>query len=141
MPFVRTQEGFTLAPPNISVRHWDNNGDYDVTVSTNKLGLRDVRDVSEMTGDDFAVVGDSFSFGYGVEEANRYSNALEKMLGARVFNISVPNDIEGYAKLVGYAEANGATIKSLIVGVCMENDLRDYDRAKPAADAIRRAIA
>jgi hypothetical protein len=73
------------------------------------------------------VVGDSFAFGWGVEEAERFSNLLQARLGRAVFNISAPGDFEGYDHLVRHAEHNGATVGTLIVAVCMENDLRVYE--------------
>ena len=46
LPFVRHLDGFTLLPPDITLRHWDNNNDYDVTVTSNRLGLRDTKDAT-----------------------------------------------------------------------------------------------
>ena len=43
-----------------------------------------------------------------------------------VYNISIPNDLDGYVGLVEYARRRGADINRLMVGVCMENDLLDY---------------
>jgi hypothetical protein len=65
--------------------------------------------------------------GWGVEERERYSDLLDEMLGERVYNIAIPTDLLGYARLVGHAEKQGARVRRLIVGVCMENDLLDYD--------------
>ncbi len=115
-----------LGPKNYVGRHTNNTSDYDVTVRINGYGFRDSKDLRDSRPEDFFVVGDSFGFGWGVEAEDRYSNLLASMLGTVVYNISVPTDIEGYQKLVRYARAQGATIANLIVGVCMENDLRDY---------------
>ena len=40
-------------------------------------------------------------------------------------------DFEGYDRLLQYAEENGAHIGTLIVSVCMENDLREYESDEP----------
>ena len=65
--------------------------------------------------------------GWGVEEGERYSDVLDAKLRESVYNVSIPTDLLGYARLVDYARDHGAPVKRLIVGVCMENDLLDYD--------------
>jgi hypothetical protein len=65
--------------------------------------------------------------GWGVEESERFSDVLDESIAERVFNISIPTDIIGYSSLVRYAESHGVPIRRLVVGVCMENDLLDYD--------------
>jgi len=74
--------------------------------------------------------GDSvvnFCFQYG----KRYSDdQLNQMIGRPVYNISIPADIVGYQKLLFYARSRGANISTLIVGLCMENDLLDYSGRK-----------
>lgn len=119
------ENGVPLGPRNYTGRH-SNTTDYDVAVRINQYGFRDTKDLRHSDADDLFVVGDSFSFGWGVEEEDRYSNLLATMLGTNVYNISIPTDIDGYHRLVQYARAQGATISTLIVGICMENDLRDY---------------
>lgn len=119
------ENGVPLGPRNYTGRH-SNTTDYDVAVRINQYGFRDTQDLRHSDADDLFVVGDSFSFGWGVEEEDRYSNLLATMLGTDVYNISIPTDIDGYHRLVQYARAQGATISKLIVGICMENDLRDY---------------
>jgi hypothetical protein len=124
--FYRNKQGIQLGIKNFSGRYWDNAGDFNVTVSINKYGFRDRKDFKMSTANDIFVVGDSFSFGYGVEEDKRYSNLLESSLRENIFNISMPGDFDDYSKFIKYAQEHGATIKKLIVGVCMENDLNDY---------------
>lgn len=119
--------GLVLGAKSSILRHRVNWGGFDVEVRFNEFGLRDTRDFSDATARDYFVVGDSFSFGHGVEENERYSNQLDLLLAEDVYNISIPTDIVGYEKLIQHATANGATISNLIVGVCMENDIRDYD--------------
>lgn len=120
------ENGFPLGPPGFEGRLWRNTGDYDVSVSINALGLRDWKDLRRSAAGDVFVVGDSFSFGWGVEEEDRYSNLLDEQLGLPVYNIAIPSDFEGYARLIGHARENGAVIERLLVGVCMENDLQPY---------------
>jgi len=124
--FYVNEAGIPLGPKNFSGRMWDPSGDYDVPVSINKYGFRDRKDLRQSTAKDIFVVGDSFMFGYGVTEDQRLSNLLEKQLAIPVYNIAMPGDFNDYENLIAYAQGNGATIKNLIIGVCMENDLGYY---------------
>ena len=126
--FTFRPDGTALGPPNVTRRMMKNTGDYDVEVTFNELGLRDARSLKASTPDSIVVVGDSFAFGWGVEERQRFSNLLQERLSRPVFNVSAGSaDLDGYDHLVHYAEENGATIGTLIVSVCMENDLRRYE--------------
>ncbi len=115
-----------LGRKNTSGRQWRASGDFDVNVTFNALGFRDTKDLRRSTENDIFVVGDSFSFGWGVEEAQRYSSLLQEMTGTDVYNISIPTSIRGYGRLLTYAQQYGATFGHLIIGLCMENDLKDY---------------
>ncbi len=124
--FQINDRGYQLGPSGYSGRHSKNTGDFDVTVRSNLDGFRDTKALADSSIKDWFLVGDSFSFGFGVEEQSRYSNLLESQLGFPVFNISAPNNLDGYGFLVEYARRNGANIGRLMVGVCMENDLAIY---------------
>jgi hypothetical protein len=127
--FYKNDEGVPLAVR--SGRLWRNTGDFNVAVNINKYGLRDYKDLVNSKKEDIFTVGDSFSFGYGVEENERYSNILEHLSGINVYNISIPAiAIEEYEKLINYAKNSGAPIKKLIIGICMENDFESYGLSK-----------
>jgi hypothetical protein len=72
------------------------------------------------------VVGASITWGWGVEKAERYSNIVEGRTGIRTFNVSTPTDIEGYLRLLRYAQSLGGNIGRLVVTVSMETDLKSY---------------
>jgi DNA-binding protein len=131
--FHFNKDGVPLGPENQTIRQRSPQGDYDLKVSFNRFGFRDTKDLTTATPTDWFVVGDSFALGWGVEETNRFSNLLEKKAPFRVFNICNPTDIAGYGQLLDYAKQCGATISNLVIGICMENDLRDYYRANPSA--------
>ena len=58
--------------------------------------------------------------------------ACRQRLGRPVFNIGEGSaDLDGYGHLLRYAESHGARVGTLIVSVCMENDLRDYGPGEP----------
>jgi len=111
---------------NTQSRQWTNTGEFDVSVDINKYGFRDNKDLAQSSKSDIFVVGDSFSFGQGVEQNQRYSDILARITGASVFNISIPNNLDGYYRLLNYSRSKGAGVRNVIVGVSMENDLALY---------------
>lgn len=96
-------------------------------VEINRYGFRDHKDLHQSSPHDIFVVGDSFAFGHGVPEEKRFSDVLQQIINIPVYNIGIPGDLKDYELLVNYTQNNGANIKHLIVSVCMENDLIDYD--------------
>lgn len=118
--------GVPLGIPDTTQRLIKNSGDYDVTVRFNRHGIRDRRDIADAGKEDLVVVGDSFGFGWGVEERDRFSDRLERLVGRRVFNVSAPADFDGYEKLIRYAVARGADIRNVIIAVNMVDDIRVY---------------
>lgn len=129
--FTRLVNGATVGQPNETVFQVKNTGDFSVKITFNNDGFRDDKDLATATEESIFVVGDSFSFGWGVERNKRYSDVLQELTGRYVYNISIPTDLAGYERLVAYAKSKGATINTLIVGLCMENDIRRYDTPPP----------
>ena len=128
LTFKVTGQGYRLGHSGFYGRHTKNTGDFDVTVKINNNGFRDSKALMDSSIEDWFLVGDSFSFGFGVEEHSRYSNLLESQLGIPIYNISIPNSLDGYYFLVEHARRKGANIGKIIVGVCMENDLAYYSQ-------------
>lgn len=129
LEFRYNRDGTPLGAKNFTGRQWTNTGDYNVAVRINRYGFRDTKDLRNSKETDIFVVGDSFGFGHGVEEEKRYSNILEGMLDIPVYNISINGtDMDDYEKLIAYAQKNDATLKSVIICIAMENDLRNYRR-------------
>lgn len=117
-------------------RQINNVGDYDVTVSINRFGFRDEKDLQTSTADDWFVVGDSYAFGWGVDERRRFSNLLEQKINQRVFNIASPTNLDSYPKAIDYAIANGARIGRVIVALNMSDDFAfDGGNGEIKADA------
>ena len=115
-----------LGKPGTEARLIKNTGDYDVSVRINSHGLRDANDVATAGSDDILVVGDSFTWGWGVEAQDRFSDRLQILTGRRTFNLSTPTDIDGYAALLAYAKTLQSRAGRAVIAVCMENDLRLY---------------
>lgn len=126
----------TVGTPGASTRQVKNTGDYDVAVRINRHGLRDDKDIAGATSGDLVFVGDSFTWGWGVEAAERFSDRVQALTGRRAFNLATPTDIAGYAELLDYAQSLGARIGEVVVGLCMENDLGLYDSAGIPAYAM-----
>lgn len=118
-----------LGKPGTEARQVKNTGDYDVAVHINSHGLRDANDVATAGSDDILVVGDSFTWGWGVEAQDRFSDQLQILTGRRTFNLSTPTDIDGYAALLDYARKLGSRAGRVVIAICMENDLHLYGDA------------
>ena len=85
-PWVKDEAtGFRTAP---NLRQRMAGREFDVTVETNPLGLRD-RDIDiDGRGPRFRILllGDSFTFGYGVQRTELFANLLEDRLGVEIVN-------------------------------------------------------
>lgn len=133
--------GTHLGRPGSTLRLANTKGDFDVSVTFNALGLRDTKDLRQAPPGAWFAVGDSFTMGWGVKEEERFSNLLEKAIGQPVFNVAIPTDIRGYGRLIAYTESQGIKVSRLILGICMENDLRDYRSVEAAAPTTARPSA
>jgi len=124
-----------LGPKHMSLRQVKNTGDFNVRVNFNKYGFRDVKDLAESEPEDYFVVGDSLSFGWGVEENERYSDLIQAALKRPVFNLCIPGNIDDFEKLVNYAKEKGAKVKKLIIAISMGHNLANYeDKARAEKD-------
>ncbi len=136
-----------LGTPGTTARQIKNTGDYDVSVRINAHGLRDKNDVSTATPEEILVVGDSFAWGWGVEEMDRFSDRLQILTGRRTFNLATPTGIDGYSALLDYARSLDAKTDRVVLALCMENDLQLYgtrpddEEVPPAAFPVRQWLA
>ncbi len=124
---VHSPEGLRLGRPSSAVLFGVPGGEFLVTVAYNRWGFRDPGDFSTSSINDLFVVGDSYAFGWGVEQSNCFSAVLERALGRPVYNLAVPGgDLYDYERQLEYARRHGAALSNVVVCVCMENDLFDY---------------
>ena len=98
-------------------------------VQINENGLRDRQHSYERQNDikRILVLGDSFAWGYGVEESERFSQLLEKSLDAEVINAGV----SGYStdqELLWYRNEGIKYETDLVILVFAGNDVGDNDR-------------
>jgi hypothetical protein len=141
VPFRLVTNGLAVGPPGQTTRMATPKGDYNLALRFNEDGFRDSKPLREATESDWFALGDSYTMGWGVEEGERFSNQLEQEFKAhnlptRVINIAIPDNIIGYGRLLRYAESRGAKVRRLVVGICMENDLRDYRDGRGAWDLM-----
>jgi hypothetical protein len=109
-------------------------GEFVFRFSTNGQGLRMDRDISQTPAAGvrrFITLGDSFTFGYGVEQNETYSAELERRLRASDVPAEVVN--AGFASGFGldteYLFAREVAVSwqpsEVIIGICLDNDLGD----------------
>ena len=102
---------------------------FRTVVRINANGLRDREHSYERQGDieRILVLGDSFAWGYGVEESERFSQLLEKSMDVEVINAGV----SGYStdqELLWYRNEGTKYETDLVVLVLAGNDVGDNDR-------------
>ena len=111
-----------------------NNGDFRVNIKINDFGLRNNEQVDKANGRIW-VVGDSMTFGWGVEEDQIYSSIISDRLEIKTFNIASPGtDICGYQALL-HRMPNQQMPKVVVMGLILENDIHEYDCAERARQA------
>jgi lysophospholipase L1-like esterase len=102
---------------------------FRTAVRINEKGLRDRQHSYERQNgiERILVLGDSFAWGYGVEESERFSQLLEGALGAEVINAGV----SGYStdqELLWYGNEGIKYETDLVILVLAGNDIGDNDR-------------
>jgi lysophospholipase L1-like esterase len=102
---------------------------FRTSVRINQKGLRDREHSYQRKTDNerIVVLGDSFAWGYGVEESARFSQLLEKSLGVEVINAGV----SGYStdqELLWYKNEGIKYEPDLVILVLAGNDVGDNDR-------------
>jgi lysophospholipase L1-like esterase len=100
-----------------------------LTIVSNRFGFRDTRDpTTPHEGPRIVVLGDSFAFGEGVEQAERFTNVLEqRQPGWRVDNLGMVG--YGLDNMLRALEEVGVHAHPNIVLVCIYGD--DLRRVRP----------
>lgn len=101
---------------------------FHTLVRINEKGLRDRSHSYERQNgtERILVLGDSFAWGYGVEESERFSQLLEKSLDAEVINAGV----SGYStdqELLWYQNEGSKYETDLVILVVAGNDVSDNE--------------
>jgi len=71
--------------PSVSCRY--TNIEFDDTIHTNKMGLRD--DDASLIDPDVICLGDSYTMGWGVEQQESFAQVIEKRTGLKVLNAGI----------------------------------------------------
>lgn len=106
-------------------------GEFKVDININSRGLRDTEDfIQEENGLRILALGDSFTFGIGVNQQATYPNQLEEAIRAQGINCEVINaGIPGYGtrQEVAFFKNYGLEYapKIVILGFLMANDAED----------------
>jgi hypothetical protein len=110
-----------------------NNGDFRTRIAINNFGLRNGGPVAAAERRIW-VIGDSFTFGWGVESDEMLSTVIARQAGLASYNVASPGtDVCGYQALVARMPS-GLGPRAVIVGLSLENDVWAYDcRARAAA--------
>ncbi len=117
--------------------------DFEVGVRTNSLGLRDPERGRRRLGV-FRILslGDSYAFGYGVEQDETYAAALERELGTRRFEV-INAGVSGYGTVsearlldrLAPALAPDLVLLAFFTGNDLVNNLRESGRMRPAPES------
>jgi len=103
-------------------------------IRVNSLGFRE-REIPPKTSDRYriVIVGDSFTWGQGIEEQERYSKLVEQFLGPRyeVFNFGKPgNNMPEHLDVLGQALAVSHDFVLLQIYI-NDFETRDMERPRP----------
>ena len=114
----------------VDTRHLSVFDEWNVSVKTNSFGLRDQEYTTELNGSKkkILLLGDSFTFGYGVEQEDTYANLLEKLLGDNYVVINA-GYADGYSPDTEYIYLKEKGLKFnpdvLLLGFFVGNDIDD----------------
>lgn len=116
--------GASIAPPGFDGYFAQNNGDFRVHIHADGLGLRNP-DAAVADGALWSV-GDSFTFGWGVERDETFGAVAARNLGLPFYSVSSPGtDVCGYRAMLARMPA-GPKPRVVLMGLTLENDLEDY---------------
>ncbi len=115
--------GYIIAP-NLNTPY--NNREFNTTVTTNKLGYRD--DEISLNNPDVLILGDSYAWGWGVDENDGVEKLYEKQTGKKAINLSVPgySSIQELLTLFAWERRGPLQGKHIFLFFCF-NDLPDNE--------------
>src|SRR3989344_39134 len=117
--------------PLTESRQRDIFGEYDVSVKINSFGLRDNDYNTRLSPNvkKILLLGDSMTFGYGVEQENSYPEILETLAGGNYTFIN--SGVGGYSPDVEYIYLKEKGLKFnpdiIILGLYIGNDITDLE--------------
>lgn len=119
--------------PMATDRHLNIFDEWNVSVEINSLGLRDNLPPQNLSIKKILILGDSFTFGYGVEQNESYPEVLEKLLGGNYVVIN-SGYADGYSPDTEYVYLNYEGLNFdpdiIIMGFFIGNDITDLRNNK-----------
>lgn len=126
----------TVGRPGFDEYFAQNNGDFRVRIRVNDFGLRNLEPMVEAK-DRVWFVGDSMTFGWGVEYEEIYSAVAGRLAKTPTYNVASPGtNVCGYQALIGRMPSE-IRPSAVIVGVVLENDVWRYDCRNKARREVR----
>ena len=115
--------GYTMAP-NLNTPY--SNKEFTSTITTNNLGYRD--DNASLNNPDVLMLGDSYAWGWGVDEKDGVEKQYEKLTRRNVLNMSVPGygSIQELLTLFAWERRGPLQGKRIFLFFCA-NDLQDNE--------------
>ena len=103
-----------------------NNGDFRVRIRINEFGLRNDQPANA-ADNRIWILGDSMSFGWGVERTETYTQILADRLGAGTYNVATPgSSVCGWQTLYSRMPRE-LRPTAVVVGLTIENRMGLYD--------------
>ena len=130
---------WTLKPNSTDI-HIAPYGDFNVTVSINSYGLRDYERSVDKNAKRVLVMGDSMTYGYGVEMNESYPKQLEKLLkrsgNYQVFNSGFANSysVDNYYLYLKNYGLEKFQPDVIVLGFFVYNDISDISLNKWTVD-------
>lgn len=126
-----------IALPGFDGWFAQNNGDFRVRIRINDAGLRNDEPVAAADGRIW-VIGDSMSFGWGVERNESYAQILADTLKYPTYNVATPGSgVCGWQAIYGRMPEN-LRPAAVVVGLTIENRVVAYDCLAAAQSAPKR---
>lgn len=109
-------------------------------IKINSIGLRD-KEIQAKSNKRILLVGDSFVFGYGVEDGQKLGTLLEKKIGFEVINAGFIDTGPDVSYL--YTKTRGLALKPdlIVLSIFPMNDLADLDETFWVRDNIGDLVA
>lgn len=115
-----------IALPGFDGWFAQNNGDFRVRIRINDAGLRNDEPVAAADGRIW-VIGDSMSFGWGVERNESYTQVLSDTLKFPAYNLATPGSgVCGWQAVYGRMPENMRPA-AVVIGLTIENRAVAYD--------------
>lgn len=126
---LETRKGhrsFWIGKPGFDGYFAQNNGNFRHALRINDFGLRNREPVESADGRVW-MLGDSMTFGWGVESRDSFAGLVASRHGIATYNVGGPgNDVCGYQALADRMPKK-LKPKAVVIGLIIENDVSVYD--------------